>query len=58
MEETVDDIMKFAKRRLRAFSFDDRALICEALLQKLYDVQADAQKDAYFEREYGEIVEE
>ena len=47
MDETIEDIVAYIKKKTKGFSYSDQAMMYEELASKLYDMNADALKSEY-----------
>ena len=49
MDEVIEDIMKYIKRKVKDFSYPDQALVFNELESKMADLNADALKAEYLQ---------
>lgn len=49
MDETVEDIIAYIKKKTKDFSYPDQAMMCDELASKLCDMNADALKNEYLD---------
>lgn len=47
MEEVINDIMEYARRKVSGFSYMDQAQICEELESRMADLYADSLRNEY-----------
>lgn len=47
MDETVEDIIAYIKKKTKEFSYTDQAMMYDELASKLCDMNADALKSDY-----------